>query len=186
MEMTKNLKSRDETDRISLSLQVNQVITKLGNELLAAKNDAMDRDRQMMSLLLKVVTQQKLHDTMITQLWEYIRALESTIKIVSFETSLSYTCLTPDQYRPSAVAVVVRTELDQARFYLAKTILLCFPQHFSEDRIINSTDLCGMSSKTCWKLIMASIWTPAELKSSPLSPRWTLRHSLVSETPETI
>ncbi len=63
MEMTKNLKSRDETDRISLSLQVNQVITKLGNELLAAKNDAMDRDRQMMSLLLKVVTQQKLHDT---------------------------------------------------------------------------------------------------------------------------
>ncbi len=100
MEMTKNLKSRDETDRISLSLQVNQVITKLGNELLAAKNDAMDRDRQMMSLLLKVVTQQKLHDTTITQLWEYIRALESTIKIVSFETSLSYTCLTPDQYPP--------------------------------------------------------------------------------------
>ncbi len=92
-------------------------------------------------LLTKMAGQQRLHNYTIGKLWDYIRALEATIKIVGFETSLSYTRLTPHQYRPTCCCGSRSNGARSGSILLRQKLSYSVsPQHFSEDKVINPTD----------------------------------------------
>ncbi len=101
MEMTAKLKARDEGGTQSLAFRLNGEVALLGKEIEEANGNSLERDNRIM--LPSHKDSGPAGGCIIIRLANcgYIRALEATIKIVGFETSLSYTRLTPHQYRPN-------------------------------------------------------------------------------------
>lgn len=68
-------------------------IMRLGSEVVLLGANAKKREEQIVELLEKLATQQRLHEYTIHTLFDHIRKLQTTIKIVRLHASLIHLLL---------------------------------------------------------------------------------------------